>query len=630
MTGLIILILIGGSIALLAPVFVPGRLRGPEIGFWRIRDAFVPLMIRFAGIVIIFFGIASTSYVHVPDGYQGQLFRIYGGGSLPEGKIIAVDGENGPQARLFTPGFHWEWLVNVLYNVDTNQKQVTIPKGKLGVLVAKDGKALKPGQAFADPFPAALGYSMLDAETFLQNGGQRGPQLTVLTPGTYRLNTYLWDAQERDAKEINAGFVGVVKSNVSADIDLGAIKATKPAKCDPVGKGDDRGDVKRLSAPLFPVGCIGMWNVSLQPGQYYLNPDAFAITDFDTRGQVLTYAGGYTRATISLTVDAAGAIVQKRVEEQIPVDRENADRAIFVKMEGWDVPLELRVIAQVSPDQAPCVVAGLGNLKQIEDRVITPSIRAIARDVAGGTFDVEELKVDVDGKPILDADGKPVIVRVRRQTKVLDLINQRPLIESEIERRIGPEVEKSCVTIREVRLGEPAIPPELLVAVRREQLATQLAKAFVQEKLAQDQRVTSEKSKATANQQASLVTAEIGVQASEQNAKAARNLGQGEKDRLILVSEGQKAQTEVLGTAATVQLQQYNTLMDKLFQFANDHPEVLTAALTNANKFVPQVQVNGGGGDGIMGLLTGLAARQFSPEPVPSQKVVPATAAAGP
>ena len=50
--------------------------------------------------------------------------------------------------------------------------------------------------------------------------------------------------------------------------------------------------------------------------------------------------------------------------------------------------------------------------------------------------------------------------------------------------------------------------------------------------------------------------------------KAARNLGQGEKDRLILVSEGQKAQTEVLGTTATVQLQQYNTLMDKLFQFA--------------------------------------------------------------
>jgi hypothetical protein len=55
------------------------------------------------------------------------------------------------------------------------------------------------------------------------------------------------------------------------------------------------------------------------------------------------------------------------------------------------------------------------------------------------------------------------------------------------------------VTIREVRLGEPAIPPELLVAVRREQLATQLARAFVQERAAQDKRVDSEKAKATAD-----------------------------------------------------------------------------------------------------------------------------------
>ena len=84
-------------------------------------------------------------------------------------------------------------------------------------------------------------------------------------------------------------------------------------------------------------------------------------------------------------------------------------------------------------------------------------------------------KVDENGKPILDKDGKPIIVTVNRPTKVLDLINQRPLIEGEIERRIRPEGQKSCVTIREVRLGEPAIPPELLVAVRREQLATQLA-----------------------------------------------------------------------------------------------------------------------------------------------------------
>ena len=64
--------------------------------------------------------------------------------------------------------------------------------------------------------------------------------------------------------------------------------------------------------------------------------------------------------------------------------------AVFVKMEGWDVPLELRVVAQVSPAEASCVVAGVGTLRQVEDRVLTPSIRAITRDVAGGSYEITE------------------------------------------------------------------------------------------------------------------------------------------------------------------------------------------------------------------------------------------------
>ena len=335
----------------------------------------------------------------------------------------------------------------------------------------------------------------------------------MLTPGKYRLNRYLWDISEVDAKEVKAGFVGVVKSNVHADVDLGTLKANKPANCEFIstGKPEEKG---RLDAPIVPVGCVGVWDKSLQPGQYYLNPEAFALTEIDTRAQVWTYAGGYRRANISLTVDAKGDIVQNRTEVEVPKDKDNADVAVFVKMEGWDVPLELRVVAQVSPAEASCVVAGVGTLRQVEDRVLTPSIRAITRDVAGGSYEITEAKVDENSKPILDKDGKPIFVTVNRPTKVLDLINQRPLIEGEIERRIRPEAQKSCVTIREVRLGEPAIPPELLVAVRREQLATQLARAFIQERAAQEKRVDSEKAKATADQQSKLVESEINVQRS--------------------------------------------------------------------------------------------------------------------
>jgi hypothetical protein len=561
---------------------------------------------RVVVVILIVVVLISTSVVYVPDGYLAHLFRIYAGGSLPAGRIVSIDGENGPQARILTPGIHIEPLINVFYSVDTSHQEIAVPQGKVGILTARDGAPLRSGQVFGDPFPDQFGFLMLDAEVFLKKGGQRGPQLTVLTPGRYRLNKYLWDVDIVDAVEVAAGFVGVVKSNVHANIDFGTLKAEKPGKCEPVALDQEKSD-QRIDAPIVPVGCIGVWEKSLQPGKYYLNARAFAIIDVDTRAQVWTYAGGYTRADIALTVDTKGDLIQKRTELAIPVTKDFADKAILLKMEGWDVPLELRVIAQVSPNDAACVIAGIGTLKEVEDRVLTPSIRAITRDVAGGTYEVTEPKVDENGKPVLDKDGKPIIVTINRPTKVLDLINQRPLIEREIERRIRPEGRKSCVTIREVRLGEPAIPPELLVAVRREQLATQLAKAFIQEQAAQQQRVTSEKAKATADQQSLLVQAEIEVQRSVQLAQAARNTGQGDRDKLAAIAEGQKKQMDVLGLDATVKLRQFELVL----QFAEQHPDVIAAMFNNAHKFVPQITV-GQSGDNLSGMLSALLGEAMS------------------
>src|SRR5215470_5919797 len=590
MFGLLVLVALGAVFFFIVPPIIPPNYRNAVTGN----------LARVIGVLFILFAIASTSFVFVPDGHVGHLFRVYGGGPLTEGRIVAANGENGPQAEIFTPGFHARFLLNVIYNVDTAHEEVNVPQGKVAILTARDGAPLRSGQAFADPFPAKLGYQMLDAATFISNGGQRGPQLTVLTPGKWRINRYLWDVAQVDAKEVKAGYVGVVKSNVHADIDFGTLRASKPANCDVIVNRD--ANAGRLDAPIVPVGCIGVWKEALPPGKYYFPPEAFLITEVDTRAQVWTYAGGYKRSNITLTVDSKGDIVQSRTEENVPVDKDNADRAVFVKMEGWDVPLELRVVAQVSPSDASCVVAGVGTLRDIEDRVLTPSIRAITRDVAGGTYEVTEARVDENNKPILDKDGKPIFVTVNRPTKVLDLINQRPVIESEIERRIRPEALKSCVTIREVRLGEPAIPPELLVAVRREQLATQLARAFIQERAAQEKRVDSEKAKATADQQSKLVESEINVQRSVQNAQAARNEGQGERDKLSLISEGQQKQVGVLGPEATVKLRQFELMLDTIAKFANAHPEVFTAALANAQKFVPNVQV-GTGGEGVSGML---------------------------
>ena len=201
---------------------------------------------------------------------------------------LSVDGENGPQARILRPGFQVSLLLNGLYDVDTTKAETEIPDGKVGVLTAKDGTPLRPGQAFADPFPKNVGFAMLDAETFLRNGGQRGPQLTVLTPGKYPLNDYLWKVDIKDAKDVPTGFVGVVKSNVWADVDFGTLRADKPTNCDVISNKDK--SEGRLEAPIVPVGCVGVWKdfvatgkILLQSGRVFDHRDRHAGAGVDLR-----------------------------------------------------------------------------------------------------------------------------------------------------------------------------------------------------------------------------------------------------------------------------------------------------------------------------------------------------------
>src|SRR5262245_21337320 len=114
MTVLLLVLLLSAIIAFVGPTLLPQPMRSP------IADS----ALRIIGVLGMLFAIASTSFVRVPDGHLGQLFRVYGGGPLTEGRIVAVHGENGPQASILTPGFHPWLLVNVLYDVDTNHLEV--------------------------------------------------------------------------------------------------------------------------------------------------------------------------------------------------------------------------------------------------------------------------------------------------------------------------------------------------------------------------------------------------------------------------------------------------------------------------------------------------------------------------
>jgi hypothetical protein len=108
-----------------------------------------------------------------------------------------------------------------------------------------------------------------------------------------------------------------------------------------------------LSVPLVPVGCIGVWGEALNPGKYYINEKAYTVTLVDTRVQTWEYRGGFTRRQISLAVDQQGRITQREESESIRVPQHAADEAIFLKVEGWTIAQQLRVLVQVTPSMRP-------------------------------------------------------------------------------------------------------------------------------------------------------------------------------------------------------------------------------------------------------------------------------------
>lgn len=544
-------------------------------------------------IAVGLFLLASTSFVYIDANSVGHLKRIYAFQELPPGRIIALSGQKGPQAQILGPGFHFMPLVRVLYQVE-EFPVIKVPEGYYGEIVAVDGKPMPDGMFIAPKIADELMASMLTAETFLTKGGFKGPQETVLKPGEHRLNRYLfkvrvqaYDARRDDdtrATLIPAGHVGVVKSNVTKP---GVSCVEEEVKASDLVEG-------ALSVPLVPRGCVGIWREALLPGAYYLNRKAYQVTLVDTRVKTWEYKGGFTKRIIDLSVDQQGNIKQNERSEPQPVPEEAADKAVFVKVEGWDIPQELRVLVQVNPKNAPIVVGAVGGLEEIENRILTPVIRSIVRNVAGSEIEVP--------------DPNDPTKMIRRKTEVLDLIENREALEQNIEDAVKREGRKAGVEIQEIRLGEPAVPPELLVQRLREQLADQLQKAYERETIAQGKRIETEQARATANEQPRLVEAQIAVQVANQREAERAALGRAERQFLEELARGQKAQADVLGQDRVALLQ----ALDKTLATLEAKPELVRLI----PRLVPHTMVSGGGGDGGLSgaaaILSGVMGRGSS------------------
>jgi uncharacterized membrane protein YqiK len=274
----------------------------------------------------------ASSLVNIGGDEVGIVKQRFGGGDLPDGRILAVNGENGFQAQTLSPGFHmfyWPWQYQI-----TKEKMVQIEEGSVGILQAQDGRSLPDNTVFAPEWEDT--DDMINAAYFLSEGkGYKGPQVTVLTPGTYRINTKLFKVTQAPVVNVMTGTVAVIKSNV--------------------------GEVASRDERLVDVGQRGIWRTPKTEGQYYLNTEAYEVTMVSIRQTKVSYTQQSERG---------------EGEEQ-PL------RPITVRSsDGFTFPVDVRITYKIESEDAPRVVAMIGGDQLVLNKLVTPRVRATFRDNA--------------------------------------------------------------------------------------------------------------------------------------------------------------------------------------------------------------------------------------------------------
>jgi uncharacterized membrane protein YqiK len=190
--------------------------------------------------------------------------------------FIKRGGVKGIQLRTLPPGL---WPIHpYLFRVSV-AKVTVVPPGKVGVIMASDGAQLDAGRLLGKAIEGH--HNFQDSEQFIASGGQKGPQVESLTPGTYRILTNSVDIDNNtnikpglfqvrffDATLISENQIGLVEALDGATLDQRDYVATPVEGHDNfqdghefIGRGGQRGPQKDI----------------LLPGTYYINPLLFKI-----------------------------------------------------------------------------------------------------------------------------------------------------------------------------------------------------------------------------------------------------------------------------------------------------------------------------------------------------------------
>ena len=507
------------------------------------------------------YDIEIVPFFTVPQGRVGCV-EACDGKPLPGGRIVARQvtcdsfqdaraflengGERGPQMALIPPGTYR--INTLLFNVGLSDALV-VPPGKIGVVEARDGKPLAAGRVIARQVDCD---SFQDAQAFIDGGGERGAQMAVIAPGTYRINPALFSVQLADVVDVPENKVGIVTTREGHPLESGEIAGPMVPGHNmfqsPQAFVDAKGSkglqeqvllggryfinprfatveiVDMIEVPIAHVGVViafvgregkdvtgdtfqhgnlvskgekGVWVDPLDPGKYPINPYTHKVTNVPTANVVLNWATGKTEAH--------------------QLDK-NLSTITVRSADGFKFNLDVSQIIHIPRNDAPKVIARFGDMSALVTQVLEPTIGNYFRNAAQGS-------------------------------DIIDFLRNRSVRQGEARDAISAALKEYNVGAVDTLIGDIVPPDELMKTLTDRKIAEQERVTYDTQRQAQVVRQQLEQAMALAATQAKVVDAERQVAIADFNAQASVKSAEGQAQAKKVNAEADATVVRTVGDA---------------------------------------------------------------------------------
>lgn len=575
-------------------------------------------------IIVVLISKALLGIISIAEDEVGQIIKkfSFNGARLPNGRVVATNGEPGYQARVLAPGIHlgyWPFMYHVI-----KDKVVVIKPGKLGMVSAKDGLP----QAQDRVLGKAVSCNMYqDAEAFLSNGGQKGKQGIVLPAGFYRINKALFEVFETDVVMIASDKVGILTAKDGNPMPEGQMAAPVIA-----------GHAMFQDPDKFYAngGCRGLQEQTLLAGQYNLNPWFVTLEEVDLVyvpighvGVVVSFVGD-AKPDVSGDLFTHGNIVAKGGKgvweeplypgkhpintrtmkvELVPTTNivlnwatarseahqldKNLNTITVRSKDGFKFNLDVSQIINIGAKEASRVISRVGSVSNLVAQVLEPIIGNYFRNSA-------------------------------QEYSVLEFLSDRTARQKEAANSVSSAIKSYNVESVDTLIGDIAPPDELMKPLTDRKVAEEQQKTYTTQKNAQEKRQELVAAQAMAEKQTELVNEEQNIEIAKRkalavvekadgDAKATEKTGQAQANVIGFRGKNEADAIRAIGLAKAEAARKGVEAMGESYAMV----QIVQALAEHNIKLVPDVNVSGAGGnssDALLGLvLQGLTRHHSGP-----------------